>query len=64
MSTLRETKKNTTSLVFKLSGPIERVSKRIDDESAERLSDRLHPAEAHCENGVCMVTWKPKRPAA
>ncbi len=63
MSALRDTKKNTTSLVLKLSGPIDRRSQRADDATAEQ-DNRLQPAEAHCENGVCTVTWKPKRPAA
>jgi hypothetical protein len=42
-----------------------RASKSVDTNASEdRHRSDATAAESDCYNGVCHVTWKPKRPAA
>ena len=55
----------TSGQVLKFTGSMDRA-KCGSEQSGEKASahDAINPAEVQCQDGVCSVLWKPKRPAA
>lgn len=50
----------------KLTASVQRLSFHTRQAAVEQVEQSVESSqpESHCENGVCLVTWKPQRPAA
>ena len=40
------------------------LNRASNDALSEEVEDRAPSVETTCENGVCVINWKPQRPAA